>query len=82
MARTHGTVEAELPDLLVRPWRRPFLWLHSRRCPACRGQLARLREVDRLLRQALAAGPPSGDVSALDARDALHHDGRGKAAER
>lgn len=75
MARPHATVEAELPDLLVRPWRRPFLWLHSRRCPACRERLARLREVDRLLREALAARPPSVDLSVLDARNSPDRDG-------
>lgn len=58
MARPDATVEPELSDVLVRPWRRPFLWLHTRRCPACRRQLARLHEIDRLLRQALGACPP------------------------
>lgn len=82
MARPHATVEAELPDLPLRPWRRLFLWLHSRRCPACRGRLARIREIDRLLREALATRPPSVDLSVLDARDSPNRDGREKGAER
>lgn len=81
MARPHATVEAELPDLLVMPWRQSFLWLHSRRCAACRRRLARLREVDRLLRQALAARPPSVDVCVFDAGDSTNRDGRERGAE-
>lgn len=61
MARPHATIEARLPELLVRPWRRPFLWLHSRRCAACRQRLTRLRDVERLLRQTLSR-PPSADA--------------------